>query len=283
LAAVCRRSHAAALWAVLGALLLAWPHAQARADLVDDVNQIRAEGCDGKRGASALRARRDLNRAARLVSGGRELREALEAVGYGASNSASVQVTSTGGDASVARTLRTRYCSQLLQADLRDVGVYRRGNARWLVFAAPFTAPKDADAVSREVLALVNEARQRPRRCGAEHYGRGKPVKLVARLEEAARVHADDMARNGHVDHTGRDGSSVGERVKRTGYERRLVGENLAAGPGTAREVVEGWLASPPHCANIMEPRFLDMGVAFTVNPRSRFGVYWVQVLAAPK
>jgi uncharacterized protein YkwD len=266
-----------------GAMLLACLHAPAAADIVDDVNAIRAAGCNGLRAVPPLRSRRDLNRAARLIAGGRELRDALRAVDYGASNSASVRVTSTGGDASVARTLRTRFCGQLLQPDLREIGVYRRGDARWLVLAAPFAAPKDAAAVSREVLALVNQARARPRRCGEERYGRGPPLKLVAALERAARVHAEEMARLDHIEHKARDGSSVGDRVSRTGYERRLVGENLAGGPSTAAEVVQGWLDSPPHCANIMDSRFLDMGVAYAVNPRSRFGVYWVQVFAAPR
>jgi uncharacterized protein YkwD len=266
-----------------GAMLLACAHVPARADIVDDVNAIRAQGCGGLRVAPPLRLRRDLSRAARLIARGHELRDALQAVAYGASNSASVRVTSTGGDASVARTLRTRFCSQLLQPDLREIGVYRRGDARWLVLAAPFTAPKDAAAVSREVLALVNEARARPRRCGGERFSGGPPVKLVATLEQAARAHAEEMARLDHIDHKGSDGGSVGDRVRRTGYERRLVGENLAGGPSTAEEVVQGWLASPPHCSNIMDSRFLDMGVAYAVNPRSRFVVYWVQVFAAPK
>ncbi len=275
------RRHVLRAWTIAAALLM-WI-SPAGADIVDDVNAIRAQGCAGLRAAPPLRLRRDLTRAAQLIARGRGLRDALQAVGYGASNSASVRVTSTGGDAGVARTLRTRFCSQLLQPDLREIGVYRRGEARWLVLAAPFTAPKDSAAVSREVLALVNEARARPRRCGKERFGRGPAVKLVAALAHAARTHAEEMARLDHIDHQGRDGGSVGDRVKRTGYERRLVGENLAGGPGTAEEVVQGWLASPPHCANIMDPRFLDMGVAYAVNPKSRFGVYWVQVFAAPK
>jgi uncharacterized protein YkwD len=282
-AAVCRTSHAAPLYAAIAVLLLTCMPAVARADIVDDVNTIRAAGCNGLPAAPPLRVRRVLNQAARHLARGRKLRQALEAVGYGASSSASVRVTSEGGDASVARTLRTRFCSQLLSPELREIGVYRRGDARWLVLAAPFGAPADSAVASREVLQLVNEARKRPRYCGTELFGRGPPVKLVTALEHAARVHSEDMAKHGFVEHTGRDGSSVGDRVKRTGYQRRLVGENLAAGPNTAKEVVEGWLASPPHCANIMDSRFLDMGVAYTVNPKSRFGVYWVQVFAAPR
>ena len=49
--------------------------------------------------------------------------------------------------------------------------------------------------------------------------------------------------------------------MRRAGYESRLTGENIAYGPVSAEEVVAGWLASPGHCENIMEPRFRDIGM----------------------
>ena len=51
----------------------------------------------------------------------------------------------------------------------------------------------------------------------------------------------------------------------------------------TAREAVDGWLASPGHCANIMEPRFRETGIALAVGRASDRPTYWVQVFAAPK
>ena len=44
-----------------------------------------------------------------------------------------------------------------------------------------------------------------------------------------------------------------------------------------------GWLASPEHCANIMNVRFSEMGVAFAVNGQDDYGVYWTLSLAAPR
>ena len=55
------------------------------------------------------------------------------------------------------------------------------------------------------------------------------------------------------------------------------VGENIAAGATSAEEVMEGWLASPGHCENIMSPRFSEMGIAWVVDPKSASGVYWAQ------
>jgi uncharacterized protein YkwD len=61
-----------------------------------------------------------------------------------------------------------------------------------------------------------------------------------------------------------------------------MVGENLATGIMTPEEAVSGWLHSPHHCANLMEPRFTQMGVAFAVNERDEAGVYWTQEFGRP-
>ena len=63
--------------------------------------------------------------------------------------------------------------------------------------------------------------------------------------------------------------------------DARLVGENIAFGPESAEEAVAGWMASPGHCANIMDPRFREMGVA-VAQGRKRGHFYWVQNLAEP-
>jgi uncharacterized protein YkwD len=62
-----------------------------------------------------------------------------------------------------------------------------------------------------------------------------------------------------------------------------LVGENIAYGPKSADEVVQGWLDSPGHCENIMDPRFAEMGIAFAAGHSSLRGLFWVQLLVAPK
>ena len=86
------------------------------------------------------------------------------------------------------------------------------------------------------------------------------------------------MARHNLLEHRGRDGSSAADRVTRAGYDWRSVGENIAAGQPSPQEVVAGWLRSPGHCANLMEPRFTDMGVAYAVDQKSEAGIYWAQV-----
>ncbi len=68
--------------------------------------------------------------------------------------------------------------------------------------------------------------------------------------------------------------------MRATGYRDTLVGENIAYGPTSADEVVAGWLHSPGHCENIMDPRFVEMGLALAPGQGSRRGLYWDQELA---
>ncbi|NQU69940.1 MAG: CAP domain-containing protein [Rhodospirillales bacterium] len=83
---------------------------------------------------------------------------------------------------------------------------------------------------------------------------------MYAPLSLAALLHARDMAENGFVEHTGSDGSNVGQRVTRTGYAWTLVAENVAAGQETVQEVVQGWMKSPGHKENILNEEITEIG-----------------------
>ena len=61
----------------------------------------------------------------------------------------------------------------------------------------------------------------------------------------------------------------------------RAAGENLAFNQESAAEVVRGWLASPHHCANLMDPRFRELGLAFVVSRDREQSVYWDLTLGA--
>jgi uncharacterized protein YkwD len=165
------------------------------------------------------------------------------------------------------------------------IGIETRGDNVWVVFAAPFQADalKNESRVSARVLQLANEARSRPRRCGSKSFPAAPPLTLESHLTRAAREHARDMARHNMLEHTGSDGSRPDQRVTRAGYKWRTTGENIASGPTTPEEVMAGWLASPGHCENLMNPRFTEMGVAWVVDPKSESGVYWAQVFGARK
>ena len=109
------------------------------------------------------------------------------------------------------------------------------------------------------------------------------PLTLNATLGRAALEYSKQMATWGYMNHTGHDGSSPAERITRSGYRWREVGENLASGIMTPEQVVTGWLGSPEHCANLMDPLFTQMGVAYAVNPHDAAGVYWALEFGTPR
>jgi uncharacterized protein YkwD len=91
------------------------------------------------------------------------------------------------------------------------------------------------------------------------------------------------MARNNYFSHSSRDGTTPAQRVERAGYRYRTTGENIAAGQTQPEAAVAGWIKSPGHCANLMNPAFTEMGTAYAVNAKSAMGVYWTQAFGAPR
>jgi uncharacterized protein YkwD len=90
------------------------------------------------------------------------------------------------------------------------------------------------------------------------------------RLELASQRHSEDMAERRFFAHDNPDGTTSARRMARAGYEAGLVGENLAWGGGdeaTPEHIVVGWMNSPGHRRNILEPRFEEIGVG--VTPRA--------------
>ena len=85
---------------------------------------------------------------------------------------------------------------------------------------------------------------------------------LSRTLDGVALGHAADMAAHNYFEHQDLTGQSPADRVRASGYRESLVGENIAYGPNSIEEAVQGWLDSPDHCENIMDPRFAQMGIA---------------------
>ena len=133
-----------------------------------------------------------------------------------------------------------------------------------------------------EVLVRVNAARAAPRTCGTMSYPATTPLTIDARLNAACLTHSRDMTARNFFSHTGSDGSSVGTRVTRAGYTWSAVGENIAAGQRTPQAVVDGWLASPGHCSNIMSANYRHMGIAAVNCSSCTYPIYWTQDFGRP-
>jgi uncharacterized protein YkwD len=268
------------------ALICAWIAMPAFAGIDDDLNEIRREGCDGRPGvAQPLRPNRELDAVARDWSKGGRLRDALARSDYRHTNSASMQSEGSSDTKALLNVLKTQFCQTIIDPAFKEVGVFQQRAGIWVVVATPFVTPavKDSAAVSQKVLSLVNAARAKARKCGRTAFPAAPPLALSAVLNRAALTHSQDMANKNFFEHIGSDGSKVGDRAARAGYKWRTVGENIAIGAQTPEAVVQGWVDSPGHCANIMNPGFTEMGIAYTVERKSEPGIYWTQVFATPR
>ncbi len=112
------------------------------------------------------------------------------------------------------------------------------------------------------------------------------PLKLNSQLVNAAQNHSQNMAEDDFFSHTGEDGSSVSDRVQDTGYQYSRLGENIAAGQKTAEQVVQGWMNSPGHRANILNPNFTEIGIGYVFLENDtgsvNYNYYWTQVFGNP-
>ena len=255
------------------------------ADTIGVINDLRANGCKQSERSAALRPNEKLAAAAKHLSNDVVLRDALERSGYRADQSGVIRISGTVTDDSLRRVLSKNYCDTIADAALTEVGIHQTAQSVSIVFAAPFAPPlqRDASAVAARVLQLVNEARSQPRRCGRQKLAAAKPLSMNKKLQRAALLHAQDMAKRDRASHEGSDGSAPGDRARRVGYAWSNVGENIAAGHLSAEEVVAGWVSSPGHCANLMDPDFTQMGVAYVTNTKSSLGIYWAQVFGRPQ
>ncbi|GAA2514039.1 CAP domain-containing protein [Pilimelia columellifera] len=108
--------------------------------------------------------------------------------------------------------------------------------------ARPVTNGGGKTAIEDKVTALINKERE-ANGCDA--------ARTDEKLRAASRAHSADMALHGYFDHTSKDGRSPWDRAKAAGYEAP-TGENIAKGHRTPELVVQGWMDSPGHRANIL-------------------------------
>jgi uncharacterized protein YkwD len=127
------------------------------------------------------------------------------------------------------------------------------------------------EGFASEMLDAVNEIRQSGCKCGSKRMPAVAPLKWNSLLEKASDLHAEDMRQNNFFDHKGSDKSTVGTRSKKLGYQWNFIGENIAKGPSTVKQVMSGWINSPSHCRNMMDQNYREMGAA-------KSGSLWVQV-----
>jgi uncharacterized protein YkwD len=134
-------------------------------------------------------------------------------------------------------------------------------------------------AVAGAILAATNQFRSK--------HGRGE-LKVDTKLVQAARDFAAYMAKTGNYGHTA-DGRNPAERVKQHGYRFCGVAENIAyayssadfSRQALADEFMQGWIHSPPHRKNLLEPAVTDIGIAVARSAKTGY-YYAVQDFGRP-
>ncbi|MFB8182452.1 sigma-70 family RNA polymerase sigma factor [Streptomyces sp. NPDC055966] len=126
-------------------------------------------------------------------------------------------------------------------------------------------APPTASGQVAQVITLVNQQRAT---AGCS------PVSENADLDRAAQGHSDDMAARNYFDHVSPDGTDPGQRITAAGYQWSTYGENIAKGQSSPQAVMDAWMNSPGHRANILNCAFKEIGVG--VNQASG-GPLWTQ------
>ncbi len=102
------------------------------------------------------------------------------------------------------------------------------------------------------------------------------PVAYSQVLERAAQAHAQDMVRREYFDHTGSDGSTIGDRLKAQGYGFCFAAENIAKGQSSLDEVMKSWANSSGHRKNMVHKKVTEFALA------RADGNIWVMVLGRP-
>ncbi len=128
-----------------------------------------------------------------------------------------------------------------------------------------------ANIMSSSVIDLTNQNRKDEKI---------KSLKPNATLALAAKAKAEDMATKGYFSHNGPDGTPPWHWLEEAGYKYQYAGENLAINYFDSKDVVDAWMNSPEHRANVLNNKFTEIGIG-TARILSRFksyfrgGIFW--------
>ena len=106
------------------------------------------------------------------------------------------------------------------------------------------------------------------------------PVKLSSELNAAALTHARDMSVQNRPWHFGSDGSSPLDRARRSGYQGRLIGENISETYETELQTLSAWMETQETREVILDPRARDLGFAWFQEPSGK--IWWTLVSGQP-
>jgi len=209
-----------------------------------------------------------------------DLQQALSRAAYPLVNVQAISLSGPRDAQAAMKAVQESFCKVVLDPQFVDIGISRDQREWRIVLARPLLTARlgDWQVEGQKVLDLINTARTQPRQCGTQAFAAAAALTWNATLATAAQSHSRDMANNNYLDHKDRNGGTPGDRAELAGFVGQQIGENIAAGQDTPNKVVEGWLASPGHCANLMNAQFRELGAAYAVDPKSDAAIYWTAV-----
>ncbi|MDD0974625.1 CAP domain-containing protein [Pseudomonas fontis] len=269
----------------LGLAFSATALATEETQLVDSINSYRnqTQPCAGQ-GTMELPPLASDPRLVLSASNIGDLQQALARASYPMVNVQAISLSGPRDAQAAMNAVRESFCQVVLDPQFVDIGVSREGREWRIVLARPLLAGRlgDSQSEGQKLLEAINSARATPRQCGGQPFGAVTPLAWNVTLAGAAQDHSRSMANKNYFDHKDPDGSTPGDRAELAGYSYQSIGENIAAGQDSVRKVVDGWLASPGHCANLMNPQFRELGAAYAIDPKSDAGIYWTAMFGTP-
>lgn len=138
------------------------------------------------------------------------------------------------------------------------------------VYSIPEPPPSQMDdSLAAQTINLVNNERQQQNLAA---------LKQDNALSAIAQTKAEDMAKNNYFAHNSPTFGSVGDMLDHFQYDWSAYGENIAKGYTSAETVVEGWMESPGHRANILQSRFTNIGTGYATDKNGT--TYWVHMFS---
>lgn len=136
------------------------------------------------------------------------------------------------------------------------------------------TAPTENASVGtyeQQVVTLVNQERAKQ---GLS------PLTLNTKLSSVAETKAADMRDKNYFSHTSPTYGSPFDMMKQFGISYKSAGENIAMGQKTPESVMNGWMNSEGHRANILNANYTEIGVGYVTDSNGK--TYWVQMFIRP-
>jgi len=158
--------------------------------------------------------------------------------------------------------------------------------------------PSISTETINKYLELINDVRKKGQDCKSKGYfSATTPLTWNSKLYASSYEHGYDLAYSGTFSHDGSGSiydltgyaegkkSSMRERVETHHYNWSRLGENIGAGTdiNTPEKIVQRWIESDPHCANIMNPNFTELGMSMLKKDESKFTYYWTQNFGTPR